>query len=63
MKKLRGVCIGAGYFSHFQYEAWRRIPEVDLVAFSNRNPDRARSIQEKFHIDRLYSDYRAMLDR
>ncbi len=34
MKKLRGVVIGAGYFSHFHYEAWSRMPEVELVAFS-----------------------------
>jgi len=32
MKKLRGVCVGAGYFSHFQYEAWRRIPEGEDAA-------------------------------
>ena len=24
-QKLKGVCIGAGCFSHFQYEAWRRL--------------------------------------
>ena len=31
-KKLKGVCIGAGGFSHFQYEAWSRIPEVEIAA-------------------------------
>jgi len=62
-QKLRGVCIGAGYFSHFQYEAWQRIPEVDLVAFSNRDPDRARAIRDKFKLARCYADYREMFDR
>jgi len=52
MKKLRGVCIGAGYFSHFQYEAWQRIPEVAVVAFSNRDPIKASAIQEKFGSER-----------
>ena len=47
-KKLKGVCIGAGYFSHFQYEAWQRIPEVEMVAFSNRDPVKAAEITAKF---------------
>lgn len=61
-KPLRGVAIGAGYFSHFQYEAWRRIPEVEIVAFSNRDPARAREITARFGIARHYPDWRAMLD-
>jgi D-apiose dehydrogenase len=62
MRKLRGVCIGAGYFSHFQYEAWQRIPEVEIVAFSNRDQQRARQVQERFDLH-CYSDYREMFDR
>jgi D-apiose dehydrogenase len=62
-RKLRGVCIGAGYFSHFQYDAWQRIPEVELVAFSNRDPVKAAVITDKFGLARCYSDYREMLDR
>ncbi len=60
--KLKGVCIGAGYFSHYQYEAWLRIPEVALVAFSNRDPERAAAITRKFGLANLYPDYRVMLD-
>jgi predicted dehydrogenase len=62
-KKLRGVAIGAGYFSHFQYEAWRRIPEVDLVAFSNRDREKAGVIAEKFGPLKFYIDWREMLRR
>jgi predicted dehydrogenase len=61
-RKLRGVCIGAGYFSHFQYEAWQRIPEVEITAFSNGDPGRAAQIARKFGLARHYSDYRAMFD-
>ena len=60
--KLKGVCIGAGYFSHFQYEAWQRIPEVEVVAFSNRDPVKAAEITKKFGLTKLYPDYRAMFD-
>ena len=59
---FRGVCIGAGYFSHFQYEAWQRIPEVEIVAFSNRDPERGAEITNKFGISKLYTDYREMFD-
>lgn len=59
---LRGVCIGAGYFSHFQYEAWKRIPEVEIVAFSNRDIGRAAEITREFAIPKCYPDWREMLE-
>jgi D-apiose dehydrogenase len=62
MKKLKGVCIGAGYFSHFQYEAWQRIPEVEISAFSNRNRERAQSVIDQFQLP-CYEDYREMFER
>lgn len=62
-KKLKGVCIGAGYFSHFQYEAWQRIPEVKITAFSNRDQTRAAEITEKFGLKKCYADYREMFDQ
>ena len=61
-QRLKGVCIGAGYFSHFQYEAWTRIPEVEIVAFSNRDPVKAAEITKKFGHTKLYADYREMFD-
>lgn len=61
MKQLKGVGIGAGYFSHFQYEAWNRIPEVSMVALCNRNRDKATLIMEKYGIARHYTDYREMI--
>jgi len=61
-KKLKGVCIGAGYFSHFQYEAWQRIPEVEIVAFSNRDQAKAAEITKKFCLQKCYADYREMFD-
>lgn len=62
-KKLKGVCIGAGYFSHFQYEAWQRIPEVEITGFSNREHARAAEISEKFGLEKCFADYREMFDQ
>ena len=63
MRKLRGVCIGAGYFSHFQYEAWQRIPEAEIVAFSNRDPVKAAEITKKFGLQKQNPDVLAKLQR
>ena len=47
---LRGVCVGAGYFSRFQYEAWKRIPEVEIVANCNRSLEPAQQYAEEFGV-------------
>ena len=64
MKKLRGVCLGAGYFSRFQYEAWRRIPEVEIVALANRSLAKARETAARHGIPRAcaWSELAALLD-
>lgn len=62
MSTFKAVAVGAGYFSHYQYEAWSRIPEVMLTAFCNRDPERARVITERFGVPNHYTDYRKMLE-
>jgi len=52
--KLRGIGIGAGYFSQYQYEAWSRIPEVEIIALVNREVERGREVAAKFGIPRAY---------
>ena len=63
MKKFKGVGVGAGYFSHYQYEAWNRIPEVEITALCNRNSVKGGEIQEKYGIARHYTDYKEMIDQ
>lgn len=63
MGQFKGVCVGAGYFSHFQYEAWQRIPEVEITAMCNRNAERAKVVMDKFGIANHYTDYREMLEK
>jgi predicted dehydrogenase len=60
MEKLKGVGIGAGDFSRFQYEAWTRIPEVEITALCNRDEEKARPLMEEFGVPRHYEDYREM---
>jgi predicted dehydrogenase len=62
-RQLKGVGIGAGYFAPFQYEAWTRIPDVDIAAIYNRTEDRARVLMDRFGISRYYADWKDMIDR
>jgi len=48
---MRGVGLGAGYFSRFHYEAWSRIPEVKIVATCDKSKPAT------------YTDWREMIDR
>lgn len=61
---LRGVAVGAGYFSRFHLDAWRRIPGVEIVALANREPEPAREAAAQFGIPRTYSsqEFATMLD-
>ncbi|MBC2844687.1 Gfo/Idh/MocA family oxidoreductase [Winogradskyella flava] len=59
--KLKGVAIGAGYFSKFQYEAWTRIPEVEITALCNSNLERAKGIMEPYGVKNHYTDYKEMI--
>lgn len=62
--KLRGVCVGAGYFSRFQYEAWQRIEEVEIVANCNRSLENAEIFAEEYGIPHSYriEDFATMLE-
>ncbi|GAB1857227.1 Gfo/Idh/MocA family oxidoreductase [Flavobacteriaceae bacterium MHTCC 0001] len=59
--KLKGVAIGAGYFSQFQYEAWMRIPEVEITALCNLNEERAQGIMSAYGVKKHYTDYKEMI--
>lgn len=62
--QLKGICVGAGYFSRFQYEAWQRIPQVQIAAICNRSIEPARAIASEFNIPVVSSidDFEKLLD-
>jgi len=61
MKKLRGVAVGTGYFSQFQYEAWNRMENVIIVAVSSRRLEKAQAICDQFNIAKAYDNFEQML--
>ncbi|MEL6922788.1 MAG: Gfo/Idh/MocA family oxidoreductase, partial [Bacteroidota bacterium] len=59
---LKGVAIGAGYFSHFHYDAWQRLPNVELLALADLDEQKAKAVAEKYGIARVYTDVSTMLE-
>jgi predicted dehydrogenase len=62
-KVLRGVSIGAGYFSQYHFDAWNRIPAVQLTGVCDLDPGLAAKRKKEFDIPSSYTDYREMIDR
>jgi predicted dehydrogenase len=54
---LKGAIIGCGWFAANHVQAWRRIPEVEIVAAADLSLDRSRSFA-----GRAYSSAEEMLD-
>ena len=59
---LRVGVIGCGFFAQNHLHAWRHIPDVELVAVCDIEPDRARAAAEHFEVDAWFDDAARMLD-
>lgn len=61
MKKYKVGVIGAGNMGNNHIRVYSELPEVDLVAMSDVNPDLFEELYDKYHI-RTYKDYKKMID-
>lgn len=61
-QQLRVATLGNGYFSQFHHRAWRRIPEVTLVATCDRDGALAQQTADQFNIGQAFDQLDAMLD-
>ncbi|HEV2124848.1 MAG TPA: Gfo/Idh/MocA family oxidoreductase, partial [Chloroflexota bacterium] len=63
MSKTRVAFVGAGALANrYHYPSVTSLPDVEVAAIAELNPERARTTAEKFGIERTYSDYRRMLE-
>lgn len=62
MSKLRGAVIGAGYFSHFHFDAWTRMDDVELVACCDTDAAKAKAVADQYEIPHSHAGLRSMLD-
>ncbi|MGJ8726037.1 MAG: Gfo/Idh/MocA family protein [Roseibacillus sp.] len=63
MTSLKACIVGAGYFARFQYQSWKDIPEVNVVANCNRTLAKAEEMAAEYEIPSSYSasDFEKML--
>ena len=62
MTVRRGVLLGAGYFSDFHLDAWRRLPGAEIVCVCDLDEDKARGAAQKHGIAGFSTDPRAAMD-
>jgi predicted dehydrogenase len=61
-RPLKGIGVGAGYFSQFHYEAWSRMPEVELAAIVELDQFKAEGVARKFNIGHTYTSLTQALE-
>lgn len=61
-RKLKGVAIGAGYFSQFHFDAWSRLENVEFAAICDMEPLKSQSAAAEYSVPRSYSDFGEMLE-
>lgn len=59
---LKGALVGCGYISTAQLDAWKKIPDVEMVAVCDLDIDKAKAQAEKFEIPNFYRDFLEMLE-
>lgn len=60
-QQINIACVGAGYFAQFHLEAWKRIPEINLVAICDQEEAKATAFAEKYAIPKVYTDVDELL--
>jgi len=63
MSRLKGVAVGAGYFSQFHFDAWSRMDDVELAAVCDTDADAAERAAKTYGIERRYTSFAEMLDQ
>jgi D-apiose dehydrogenase len=61
--KFRVAVAGAGMVSRHHLLAWRRLPQIEVVALCARHIENARARAAEFGVAAAYGDVAAMLDR
>ncbi|WDZ80278.1 Gfo/Idh/MocA family oxidoreductase (plasmid) [Ensifer adhaerens] len=60
MATIKGALIGCGFFAINQMHGWRDLPDVEIVAICDRDPERLRVVGDQFAVARRYASSEAM---
>ncbi|MEM7235451.1 MAG: Gfo/Idh/MocA family oxidoreductase, partial [Planctomycetota bacterium] len=62
MSDLKGVAVGAGYFSQFHFDAWSRLDGVDFAAICDLDRATAEAAARQYGVKSCYTNFEEMLD-
>jgi len=60
-KRVRIGIIGAGHFAATHIEAFRQLPDAEIVALARRNPEKLRADKARWKIPHTFTDHRELL--
>lgn len=60
---LKGLCIGAGYFSKFHFEAWNRMNDVEIIGIFDLDYKKAKEAAESFQLGIAVEDLDLFLEQ
>ena len=63
MNRLKIGIIGCGAHGRGHLQSYAEIPEAEIIAIADVNPDRVQEAATEFRIPYHYTDYRKMLER
>jgi predicted dehydrogenase len=63
MKKMKVGIIGTGNLAELHMKAYRKNPDVEIVAVCDFNLERAKQRAEQFGAKEVYQDYKDMLSK
>lgn len=61
MEKLKVAIIGTGSISSLHTAAYKRLPNVDIIAVCDLNRERAEEYAKKYDVPNVFTDYNEML--
>ena len=62
-KPLRVGIVGAGFFSQFHLDGWRRIPGVEVSVLCDTDLDRARTVGDRYGVKHTTGDLEQVLSQ
>jgi predicted dehydrogenase len=60
-EKLTFSVIGCGFWAQYQIAAWKELPEAELVAVCDIDPEKAKSTAQKYGVAHAFTNAREML--
>src|SRR3954469_25402466 len=62
MDKVKVGVVGSGFIANLHLEAFRHVPNADVVAIASTNAERGKALAAEYGVPRHLTDYRDLLN-